>query len=116
MSAFRNSFVCSVLLGKHEPSYGINPGRWRWLTRSLFDPYRPELHYMRGPGPKWREKYGLAAGASPLGGGDALRSRAKSSQAPSVRAIKLQLLNSRSVDLGPNVRHRRDSEITRRSN
>jgi len=19
----------------------------------LFDPYRPELHYMRGPGPKW---------------------------------------------------------------
>ena len=23
----------------------------------LFDPYRPELHYMRGPGPKWREKH-----------------------------------------------------------
>jgi hypothetical protein len=22
----------------------------------LFDDYRPELHYMRGPGPKWREK------------------------------------------------------------
>jgi hypothetical protein len=21
-----------------------------------FDPYRPELHYMRGPGPKWRAK------------------------------------------------------------
>jgi hypothetical protein len=20
-------------------------------------PYRPELHYMRGPGPKWREKH-----------------------------------------------------------
>ena len=70
MSAFSNSFVCSVLLGTHEPPYGINPGRWRWrrLTGSLFDPYRPELHYMRGPGPKWREKYGLAAGASPLGG------------------------------------------------
>jgi hypothetical protein len=27
----------------------------------VFDPYRPELHYMRGPGPKWREKRGLAA-------------------------------------------------------
>jgi hypothetical protein len=26
---------------------------WR---RGLLDPYRPELHYMRGPGPKWREK------------------------------------------------------------
>jgi len=24
--------------------------------RRFFDPYRPELHYMRGPGPKWREK------------------------------------------------------------
>jgi hypothetical protein len=28
-----------------------------WLKISLFDPYRPELHYMRGPGPKWREKH-----------------------------------------------------------
>jgi hypothetical protein len=27
------------------------------LTRSLFDPYRPELHYMRGPGPKWHAKH-----------------------------------------------------------
>ena len=22
--------------------------------------YHPELHYMRGPGPKWREKHALA--------------------------------------------------------
>jgi hypothetical protein len=31
----------------------------------LFDPvldsYRPELHYMRGPGPRWREKHGMTA-------------------------------------------------------
>jgi hypothetical protein len=26
----------------------------------VFDSYHPELHYMRGPGPKWREKHGLA--------------------------------------------------------
>ena len=26
-----------------------------------FDPYRPELHYMRGPGPAWRAKYGMDA-------------------------------------------------------
>ena len=26
------------------------------LMKRLFDPYRPELHYMRGPGPKWRER------------------------------------------------------------
>jgi hypothetical protein len=30
---------------------------WRGLVKDLFDPYRPELHYMRGPGPKWREKH-----------------------------------------------------------
>jgi hypothetical protein len=27
----------------------------------VFDSYRPELHYMRGPGPRWREKHGIAA-------------------------------------------------------
>jgi len=27
------------------------------LAKALFDPYRPELHYMRGPGPKWRAKH-----------------------------------------------------------
>lgn len=30
----------------------------RDLVRALFDPYRPELHYMRGPGPKWHAKHG----------------------------------------------------------
>ena len=29
----------------------------RSLKRELFDSYRPELHYMRGPGPKWRETH-----------------------------------------------------------
>jgi len=39
---------------------------WQALTKALFDDYRPELHYMRGPGPKWREKYGAKIdGASP---------------------------------------------------
>lgn len=27
------------------------------LATDLFDPYRPELHYMRGPGPRWHEKH-----------------------------------------------------------
>jgi hypothetical protein len=30
----------------------------RRLGRENFGSYRPELHYMRGPGPKWREKHG----------------------------------------------------------
>jgi len=32
--------------------------RWHSLWSWVFDSYRPELHYMRGPGPKWREKHG----------------------------------------------------------
>jgi hypothetical protein len=26
------------------------------------DSYRPELHYMRGPGPRWHEKHGAQSG------------------------------------------------------
>jgi hypothetical protein len=36
----------------------------RGLRRSLGESggsYRPDLHYMRGPGPKWRAKYGNLA-------------------------------------------------------
>jgi hypothetical protein len=29
------------------------------LLRGVFDSYRPELHYMRGPGPKWYAKHHL---------------------------------------------------------
>ena len=31
---------------------------WRTFLIHAFNPYRPELHYMRGPGPAWRAKYG----------------------------------------------------------
>ena len=27
------------------------------ILKALLDPYRPELHYMRGPGPKWHAKH-----------------------------------------------------------
>ncbi|TAK48013.1 MAG: hypothetical protein EPO23_09365 [Xanthobacteraceae bacterium] len=30
---------------------------WRGIVRDLS--YRPELHYMRGPGPAWRAKHGI---------------------------------------------------------
>ncbi len=30
---------------------------WQRLVQVANDPYRPELHYMRGPGPKWRAKH-----------------------------------------------------------
>ncbi len=31
-------------------------------------PYRPDLHYMRGPGPKWHAKYGHLAPRTALPG------------------------------------------------
>jgi hypothetical protein len=30
---------------------------WRKFIAMAFNPYRPELHYMRGPGPAWRAKH-----------------------------------------------------------
>jgi len=41
------------------PAFPIAAGLWRELLKAFFDPYRPELHYMRGPGPKWRERHGV---------------------------------------------------------
>ena len=29
---------------------------WGQFFSKAFNPYRPELHYMRGPGPAWRAK------------------------------------------------------------
>jgi hypothetical protein len=28
--------------------------------KALFDPYRPERHYMRGPGPKWHARHSMS--------------------------------------------------------
>ena len=36
----------------------------RRLVRAWSDHYRPELYYMRGPGPKWREKHAQEAANS----------------------------------------------------
>jgi len=65
MRTFSDSYVARVLLAPHPPGCGLDAvsRRWRRLSASLFDPYRPELHYMRGPGPKWREKHGRNVGS-----------------------------------------------------
>ena len=34
---------------------------FRSVRIAMFDPYHPELHYMRGPGPKWRAKHASTA-------------------------------------------------------
>jgi len=33
------------------------------IDETLIHRYRPERHYMRGPGPRWREKHGQAPAA-----------------------------------------------------
>ena len=53
----------AVLSAAHLPqpfvsiAHGI-AAFWREITRDAVRPYRPELHYMRGPGPAWRAKHG----------------------------------------------------------
>ena len=41
----------------------IFAGFWHDLTRDAIRPYRPERHYMRGPGPAWRAKHGQSPSA-----------------------------------------------------
>jgi hypothetical protein len=31
---------------------------WQAISRDAVHPYRPERHYMRGPGPAWHAKHG----------------------------------------------------------
>jgi hypothetical protein len=64
MSTFADSYVSRVLFASPAPGRVLVAAvrRWRRLTTSLFDPYRPELHYMRGPGPKWRAKHARGVG------------------------------------------------------
>jgi hypothetical protein len=52
---------------------------WCRLRQWIFDSYRPELHYMRGPGPKWREKQRIHARESFLNASQRMNRRARSS-------------------------------------
>jgi len=36
-------------------------GFWKRFFATAYNSYRPELHYMRGPGPAWRAKHGMDA-------------------------------------------------------
>jgi hypothetical protein len=45
-----------------EPAlFGDIAALWRQFFARAFDPYRPELHYMRGPGPAWRARQTAAS-------------------------------------------------------
>ena len=55
---------------------------WRQFIAKAFNPYRPELHYMRGPGPAWRAKH---MAVSPAVQSMVVEIRAVRSQRPSAR-------------------------------
>jgi hypothetical protein len=42
--------------GRSKPFAEIR-ALWRQFFARAFHPYRPELYYMRGPGPAWRAKH-----------------------------------------------------------
>jgi hypothetical protein len=46
--------LCRTLLGR---SVNAITALWYDLIGPLGNSYRPELHYMRGPGPKWHAKH-----------------------------------------------------------
>jgi hypothetical protein len=57
----RKAMSVAAPLPLWAPTSGVLAGWWRRFAKDFARPYRPELHYMRGPGPKWREKHGLGA-------------------------------------------------------
>lgn len=52
---------CSAASRDGQPTPSGFKAFWRQFFAMAFRPYRPELHYMRGPGPAWRAKYGSQA-------------------------------------------------------
>jgi len=59
MTTITSDSLSSTANSRKERSKPIAEFRsfWRLFFARTFDPYRPELHYMRGPGPAWRAKH-----------------------------------------------------------
>ena len=55
MASFRHS---SHKTGFATRSFAALTSAWHDARDYFANSYRPELHYMRGPGPKWQAKYG----------------------------------------------------------
>ncbi len=55
------SAIEEVTIGSWSPASTFRrvAGHWQKHVAGSFGPYRPERHYMRGPGPKCRAKHGL---------------------------------------------------------
>ena len=54
---FSQWLAVSDVAGKTAKTVSDFAGAVRNLVMDIRDSYRPELHYMRGPGPKWRARH-----------------------------------------------------------
>jgi len=55
------SKVASALVVVIARAHAAAASAWRTAVADSGDKYRPEAHYMRGPGPKWRAKHAQAS-------------------------------------------------------
>ena len=55
----KNTGIGTTRPGTPANLFRILARRWQRRAVHLFDPYRPERHYMRGPGPKSRALAGV---------------------------------------------------------
>ncbi len=46
-----------VLAAASVNAWAAVTNAWRTMSPVQADNYRPEMYYMRGPGPKWRAKH-----------------------------------------------------------
>ena len=92
-SSFAWRITCRSFHSGHRPLFlkcAASSASWlRFWVRPGTAPvvkYRPEDHYMRGPGPKWREKHGLDAQSSRASGrAPPVNARPRSGHACSLR-------------------------------
>jgi hypothetical protein len=63
MTTVTSISLSSSAVKRGEPSGLVGEIKrfWREFFTRAFNSYRPELHYMRGPGPAWHAKYGAQA-------------------------------------------------------
>jgi hypothetical protein len=59
MTTITSDILSQTMDSRDERSTALTEIRafWRQFLARAFNPYRPELHYMRGPGPAWRAKH-----------------------------------------------------------
>jgi hypothetical protein len=62
-------FLIEIIVARMAKALAISGAQLPRSLRQTLQPYRPERHYMRGPGPKWRAKHGSLAVRSGLQAG-----------------------------------------------